>query len=155
MQMSQVQKEIAPDAGNSQADAELFRLWQEYQANVRDYEAADAACAPVRAAFDAEMPPCPEDVLPGDHWREQQPLWNKYGLDALCDVCNAADEKARATIAAILAAKAGGLLGIGIKLAAVPVDSVEPEDLEEGIASALADIRTLTGVDLTRVNPAS
>lgn len=55
----------------------------------------------VREAFDVEAPPCPPDVLPGDHSRALEPLQKRYGLDKLYDAWNGAGEKVCLTIAAI------------------------------------------------------
>jgi hypothetical protein len=47
-------------------------------------------------------------------------LWRKHGLEELWNAWNSATEAMEATSAAILAVEAEGLLGIGIKLAALP-----------------------------------
>jgi hypothetical protein len=131
------------------ADAALPSLWAEYLGHAHAHEAAQAAYGPVRAAFDAEMPPFPPDVLPGHHWEAMQPLWRSYGLEELSDASNDAYNRASATIAAIQATPAEGLIGVGIKLAALPVDSenVSDEDLKDAIESAMRDIARLTGTD--------
>jgi hypothetical protein len=126
-----------------QGDADLRRLWSEYLVHADTYAAAREKLAPVRAAFDAELPPCPDDVLPCHHWQDHQWLWHKHGLDPLTDAWNAADSAMRKTIAAIiLATEATGLFGIGVKLAAGWLD---PEDQQDAIAAALGDIDRLLG----------
>src|ERR1700730_12150002 len=135
------------------ADAALLSLWAEYLGHALAHEAAQAAYKPIRAAFDAEMPPFPPDVLPGHHWEAMQPLWRSYGLEELSDASNNAYNRASATIAAIQATPAEGLIGIGIKLAALPLDreNVSEEDMADAIASALEDIALLTGTDFAAI----
>ena len=57
-----------PVLANAGADAELWRLWAEYLAQLRVVRSADEAVRIPRAAFNAEEPQCPDDVLPGAHW---------------------------------------------------------------------------------------
>jgi hypothetical protein len=95
-------------------------------------------------AFDAEFPPCPDDVLPGHHWRAHKWLWRKHGLDRLNDDWNAADSAMRETIAAILRSPAEGLFGIGVKLAALPND-YDAEDCVDAAAAVRRDIDRLIG----------
>lgn len=130
-----------------EADPELRRLWSEYLNTARAYAGILAAYEPVRNAFDAEMPSCPPGVLPGDHWRSQQPLWRRYGLDDLCAAWNRSAEQVRQTIAAIQTTDAEGLVGIGIKLAAMPMDVPDEVDLAEAVASVMRDIARLTGIE--------
>jgi hypothetical protein len=58
-----------------------------------------------------------------------------------------ASEAMEATSAAIRAVEAEGLLGIGIKLAALPVEP-DLDDLEEARDAVLMDIERLTGITL-------
>jgi hypothetical protein len=101
---------------------------------------------PARAAFDAELPPCPDDVLPGDHWSAHDWLWHKHGLDPLWNACNAADSAMRETIATILQTEVEGLFGVGVKLAAIPAEC-DPEDCKEAVAAVLDDLDRLLGSD--------
>jgi hypothetical protein len=139
---------VLPTLGHAaEADQPLLRLWAEYLDHVHAHAAALAAYLPVREAFDAKMPLCPPDVLPGDHWESVQPLWRSYGLDPLYDAWGEKDSNASAAVAAILATPAESLTGIGIKLAAMPVGLVSEEDMADAIASVLQDIARLTGID--------
>lgn len=128
-------------------DAELRRLWSEYLSRADAYAAAHEKYAPARAAFDAELPPCPDDVLPGDHWDAHKWLWQKHGLGPLCDAWNETDAKIYETIATILQTEAEGLFGIGVKLSALPADTdyVDTTDYENAIKSVLDDIDRLLG----------
>jgi hypothetical protein len=85
-------------------------------------------------------------VLPGDHWRAQQPLWEKHGLDRLYDAWNVAGKRTDETVKAILEQEAEGLFGIGAKLTALPFEDRDPAyDHEHAIRSVLSDIDRLTG----------
>jgi hypothetical protein len=125
-----------PAFASEHLDAELRRLWAEYQHHVERYEAARVACAPARAAFDAEYPPCPPDVLPGRHWEAQQPLWHKHGLEELWGEVERQSDKLWELVGAIHATPAEGLFGIGVKLAARLPDH-QDEDTVEGVGAAL------------------
>ena len=142
-----------PAMASVDADARLRRLWAEYLAHADAYAAAHEKYEPVRAAFDAEYPPCPPDVLPGHHWEGQRPLWRKHGLEVLWDACNTADEAMHQTIDNIRDTEATGLFGIGVKLAAQPRDG-DHQDVTEAAISVLNDIDKLLGSDLLR-KPAS
>src|SRR5208282_2212071 len=104
--------------GNDEA---LRRLWSEYRAKTAAEDAAHKKMKPVRAAFDAEYPPCPDEVRPGDHWHAHEWLWKQHGLDVLSAAWNDADAEVRETIATIQSTKAKGLFGVGVKLAALPI----------------------------------
>ena len=130
----------------SASDLELRRLWSEYLRHASAYAVAEEKYKPPRAAFDAELPPCPEDVLPGDHWRAYQWLREKHGLDVKYDALNAAAEAMHETIGKILETDAEGLFGIGVKLAALP-NNCDPEDCREAVAAVLDDIDRLLGSD--------
>jgi hypothetical protein len=125
-------------------DAVLLRLWSEYVAQAEACAAARAKYEPARALYDAEEPPCPDDVLAGHHWDPNQWLWRKHGLDALSDAWNDACEATGETIEEIRDAEATGLLGILVKFLALPPDT-EAEDYEESYVSALTDIDRLFG----------
>jgi hypothetical protein len=56
-------------------DAVLLRLWSEYLARAAAHTAAQKEMEPARALYDAEEPPCPDDVLPGHHFEDNQWLW--------------------------------------------------------------------------------
>lgn len=70
-------------------DAVLLRLWSEYLAHAEADAAAHAKYGAARALYDAEEPPCPDDVLPGHHWEANQWLRRKHGVDALYDAWGA------------------------------------------------------------------
>jgi hypothetical protein len=135
---------LAPAVARASGDAELRRLWSEYLKHAAAYAVARKRYEPARAAFDAEFPPCPDDVLPGTHWRAHDRLWQKHGLDPLDDASNAADTAVRETIAIILHTEAAGLFGIGVKLAALPHD-YDPQDWVEVAAAVRLDIDRLIG----------
>ena len=120
-------------------DAVLLRLWSEYVARAAAHTAAQKEAASVRALYDADEPPCPDDVRPGDHWEANQWLWRKHGVDVLYDAWNDAGNAMRDTIEAIRDTEATGLLGILVKFLALPPDT-EEEDYEEAYDSALTDI---------------
>ena len=101
---------------------------------------------PVRAVFEAELPPCPDDVVFGDHWFAHNWLWRKHGLDQLRDAWNDAGSAMCETVEAILQTEAAGLFGVGVKLAALP-DKPDPEDYEDAVAAVLNDIDRLLGSD--------
>jgi hypothetical protein len=100
--------------------------------------------ASARARYDAEEPPCPDDVLPGHHLEANQWLWKKHGLDTLYDAWNNAGEAMGESIEVIRDTEATGLLGILVKFLALPTDT-EAEDYEESYVSALPDIDRLLG----------
>jgi hypothetical protein len=129
------------------ADAKLRQLWSEYLTHADAYAVARERYEPARAAFDAEFPPCPDGVQPDDHRLAHDWLWRKHNLDVLWGACNAATSAIRATIATILHTKAEGLLGIGVKLAAMPPNPNEWtfEDYEDAVVAALEDIDRLIG----------
>jgi hypothetical protein len=133
----------------SNADAELRRLWSEYLKQSAAFDAASEKMKSARAAFDAELPPCPDDVLPGDHWSAHRWLWEKHGLEALNNAWNAEYSAMLGTITTILQTKVEGLAGIGVKLAALPADC-DGQDCKEAVASVLEDIDRLLGSDFTR-----
>ena len=128
------------------SDKKLRRLWSRYLKQVADYQAACQKYGPARAAFDAELPPCPEDVVPGDHWQAHQWLWSKRGLDPLCDAWNAAYDAVGKTVKAIQRTKAESLFGVGVKLTALPME-YEEEDCKDAMKSTLDDIDRLLGSD--------
>jgi hypothetical protein len=131
-------------------DAQLLRLWEQYLSRAQSYATARAVYEPVRAAFGEELSrPCPLGVSLGDHWSTMATRWRSYGLPELSDACEQAAEDIRAAIAAIRAVPAEGLIGIGIKLAALPVgpDATDEQELAEAIFSASEDIARLTGAD--------
>jgi hypothetical protein len=123
-------------------DAVLRHLWSEYLAAGDAYDAATRNQRPARAAFDAEFPPCPDNVLPGHHWRNYNWLWKKHDLDDLSDARSAADNAMRNAIGKILETDATGLCGIGVKLAALPA-YYEPDDCDAAICSVLSNINRL------------
>jgi hypothetical protein len=51
-------------------DKELRRLWSEYSALAAADDVLLSRYTPARASYDAEEPPCPEDVSPGNHFRD-------------------------------------------------------------------------------------
>ena len=141
-------------AASQSDDAILRDLWSEYLVQVAAYEAVSEKYNPARAAFDAELPPCPDDVMPADHYKKFRSLWDKHGLDALCDAINEASDRMDYVIEEILATEAMSLFGIGVKLAALPSNlrmgdsrSRDPEDYIESVASVLSNINRLIGTD--------
>jgi hypothetical protein len=129
---------LVPPEGRA-SDKRLRQLWSKYLKQVADYEATRQKYEPVRAAFDAELPPCPEDVLPGHHWKAHEWLWNKHGLEHLNDAWNEADSAIHKTVKAILRTKAESLFGVGVKLTALPMQH-EEEDWQDAVKAALQDI---------------
>jgi hypothetical protein len=141
-----------------QSDAVLRNLWSEYLvlADARDKVAQKYATA--RASYDAERPPCPDGVLPGDHHRAYEWLWQKHGLEQLWDAADAAHDRMDDIVKGILCVEATSLFGIGVKLAALPGSyslsegrSNDPEDYVESVASVLSDINRLIGTDFVGV----
>jgi hypothetical protein len=129
-------------------DSELRRLWSEYSALAAADDALLLKYTPARAAYDAEEPPCPEDVSPGAHFTNCRPLWLKHGLDELVDKRHSIDTAMRDTIAAILSTKTEGLFGVAVKLSALPDGAREDtEDWKETTAVVLEDIDRLLGSD--------
>jgi hypothetical protein len=129
------------------ADTRLRQLWSEYVARVAAYEVADRKYKLAREAFDAEHPPCPDDVLPGDHWRASSGLWQKHGLEELSEAWNATAVAVSNAVAEILTAPAEGFFGIGAKLSALPTCPDE-EDYEAAMNAALEDIERILGVSV-------
>jgi hypothetical protein len=135
---------LAGDAG----DVRLRELWAQYLDQVAAERAAHFAIVLPRAAYDAEEPPCPPNVVLGDHLAACRPLWEKHGLDRLYAAWSAAIDRMGETAEAIREQEAEGLFGIGVKLAALPAagnarDSAP--DHEEAILSALSEIDRLIG----------
>ena len=137
----------APALADQAGDAKLRELWARYLKDLAAEQAVSAALDPARAAYDAEEPPCPDDVSPGHHHEACRPLWKKHGLDRLYEAWNDAGARTDAAAKAILEQEAEGLFGVGAKLAALP--SQEDQDLaydqEAAIRSALRDIDRLIG----------
>jgi hypothetical protein len=136
------------------SDAQLLRLWEQYLWHAQSYTIARAAYEPVRAAFGEELSrPCPLGVSFGDHWGAMATRWRSYGLPELTDACEQAAEGVRTAIAAIRAVPAEGLVGVGIKLAALPVGphAADEQELADAIFSASEDIARLTGADFAAV----
>jgi hypothetical protein len=96
------------------SDEKLRQLWGKYLAQVAIERAAFEEYKPARAAFDAEVPPCPEDVLPGDHWNAQLPLREKHDLERLYDAWSEADAPTREVVETIRATEAHSLFGVGV-----------------------------------------
>jgi hypothetical protein len=139
---------LASSAAASAAgsDAELRCLWGQYVAELEAERIAHERIKLPRAAFDAECPPLGSDAF----WEARKPLWDKHGLEPLYGAWNATCDAMRKTITAIRATPAGGLFGIGVKLAALPADSslgLSEEEYQEAIAATLADINRLAGTD--------
>jgi hypothetical protein len=138
---------LAAPAGaavNPSTDEKLRQLWAKYLAQAAIERAAFEEYKPARVAYDAEVPPCPKGVLPGHHFKAQQPLREKYGCDRLYDAWNEADVATREVVEAIRAIEAQSLFGVGVKLAALPVEC-DPEDSVNTTARALEDIDRLLG----------
>jgi hypothetical protein len=149
---------LAPQTAGHSGDAELRRLWEHYLARAAARISANEKLIPARAAFDAEMPPCPKDVLPGHHFAAHYWLWQKHGLDRLNADWNAATNEESEIVATIQRTQAEGIIGIGIKLAALPApitSGVVPvrdnEDRYETILAALVDIDRLAGTNLVEI----
>jgi hypothetical protein len=139
----------APALAARSGDAKLRELWAQY---LEDLAAEQAACLQfhtAQAAYDAEVPPRPDDVSYGDHDAAQRPLWIKHGLDRLYSDWNDAGERTDEIVEAIQEEEAEGLFGIGVKLAALPLDSSGSRDPapehEDAIVSALTEIDRLIG----------
>jgi hypothetical protein len=130
----------------SASDLDLRRLWSEYLSHVSAYAVAEEKYKPARAAFDAELPPCPEDVLLGHHWSAHNWLWQKHGLDPLYDARDAVASAMHETIATILHTEAEGLFGIGVKLAALP-NHWDAQDCVDAVAAVQQDIDRLIGTN--------
>ena len=138
----------------SETDAVLRDLWSEYLSCADECAAAEDNYALARNAYDTELPPCPDDVRPGDHSRAHKWLWNNHGLEVLNHAANDTHERLRGVVEKILKAEATGLFGIGVKLAALPPTAfldgsggLDPEDHVDAIASVLNDINRLIGTD--------
>ncbi len=132
----------------SGSDSKLRRLWGQYLELAAEYDTVRAKSESARAAYDVEEPACPEGVLPGQHYRDCQPLWRKYGLDELYDQRNRIDTAIRETIVLILNTPAEGLFGIGVKLSAqLHPTSHDYDDWVESVAVALDDIDRVLGRD--------
>jgi hypothetical protein len=139
----------ASAAATGAGDVKLRQLWSEFIRHRAAYRAAWERYQPAYDAFIAELQRCPEDVLPDDHMRAHNWLWRKHGLEELWNGWNSATDAMEAASAAILAVEAEGLLGIGIKLAALPVEfELDSDDLEEARDAVLMDIERLLGVTL-------
>ena len=85
-------------------------------------------------------------------------LWNEYELDSLSHAAEQAHTRLDEAVKKILKAKATGLFGIGVKLAALPAtifldgtENHDPEDYIPAIASVLDDINRLIGTDFVGV----
>jgi hypothetical protein len=130
-----------PAVNDAVSDKKLRRLWSKYLNDVAEWEAVCAKYDPARAAFEVELPPCPEDVLAGDHWRAHQWLWNKHGLEPLWDAWNVAHDEVGKTVKAIQRTRADSFFGLGVKLTALPIEHDE-DDLQDAVKSVLQDIRT-------------
>jgi hypothetical protein len=141
----------APAAKTAQAeDAELRALWEQYLGQIRIYEKVDRAADKARAAYEAELPPCPEGVYLTDHYYAHRSLWQKHRLSPLCDATECEFQKLARLVKAIRKAKAESLFGIGVKLS---VTEAEPEecDFKDARTDALRTISALTGVNFTSV----
>jgi hypothetical protein len=97
-----------------------------------------------QGAFDAELPSCPDDISPGDHWRTHKWLWDKRGLEPLSDNWNEALDRLSETVKAIQRTRADSFFGLGVKLTALPIQH-EEEDWQDAVKSALQDINHLLG----------
>jgi hypothetical protein len=146
-EFSTLQEADANAAATGKGDIKLRRLWWEFVRDRAAYQAAWERYQPTYDAFIAELPPHPEGVRPGDHMRAHNWLWRNHGLEELWNAWNSASEAMEATSALILAVEAEGLLGIGIKLAALPVEP-DLDDLEEARDAILMDIERLMGITL-------
>jgi hypothetical protein len=141
--------DVAPAPAAISGDLTLRRLWFEFNRRRAAYRTAWERYQPVYETFIAELPDCPDDVRPGDHMRAHNWLWHKHGLEHLWDTWNSANEAMEEMFASILAVEAEGLLGIGIKLAALPIEfELDAEDLERARAAVLLDIERLLGTGL-------
>jgi hypothetical protein len=136
-------------------DAELRRLWSEYSSQRALYLSAYETYRPRRVAFDAAMPPCPDDVLLGHHWRAHEWLFQKYGVQKPLEAMNEASAAMRDTVDAIRRIDAVGLFGVGVKLAALETGPFhgtiggEAEDYEEAARSTLAGIDRILGTSFS------
>jgi hypothetical protein len=137
---------MAAGAGLSGDDAELRLLWAEYLVARAAETSEESNERKVRARFDDLMPPCPHDVILGDHWAGEavQLLWKSTGAAAAYHRWNAAVDTMLDVIERIQRTPAEGLFGVGVKLAALN-SSPDQCDYEDGAASALACINRLTG----------
>ena len=133
-------------------DQELRRLWAEYLHQLTACRAADEKSRSARVAYLAELPPCPDDVLPGHHHEAYRWLYDKHGCGSLYDAWNQAEEALRATVNMILKTEAEGLFGIGVKLSALP-SYIHQEDYEDAIIAVRRDIDRLIGTSFAQHEP--
>jgi hypothetical protein len=138
----------APQTTVPTDDTELRPLWAEYVSALEVTRAAHAEFEKANAVFESELPPCPDDVNPGDHFRANKPLQHSTGRTAAWERWNDSDLAMRKIIERIQQAPISGLFGIGVKLAAV-VEQPEEADYVESSAVVLTDINRMTGANFT------
>ena len=145
----------------TQSDAVLRDLWSEYLVVATACDAAARRYATAHAAYEAEVPPCPDDVLPGDHWRAYKWLRQKHGADQLYDAVSEAFDRTRNVVERIRRTEATTLFDIGVKLAALPPGisvyegrSSDGDDYIDAVASVLSDINRLLGTDFVGMEEA-
>jgi hypothetical protein len=138
-------------ADQAAPDNELRRLWSDYLGRVAEYEAICEKHSSARAAFEAEMPPCPDGVVEGVHWAAKQSLRDKHGLDPLYDAWNEAHEGVSEIVTAIQQTQAESLFGVGVKLTAIEMQH-EEWDLRRATQATLTDIDRLIGGDFSRAS---
>jgi hypothetical protein len=142
---------MTKETDGASAEAKLRELWAQYLERVEACDRAYAAMRPARAAFDAQVPPCPEHMLPGEYWAAQQPLWLKHNLEELSTAWTVASDERRMIRERILAERADGLFAIGAKLAALAWNDPDKQHHEEAIASVLGDIDRMIGTEFASV----
>jgi hypothetical protein len=144
---------LLPAAAASGQDAPLRALWARYQAAIPIENEKRQANRAARAAFDAAYP-CPDGIDHCDHRRARNAEW-AVAVTPAYDEWNDACRESASIIEQIQRTPAEGLIGIAIKLAALPSNivcsdgdaSAEPNgyDLRDAIKAALQAIAQLTG----------
>jgi hypothetical protein len=131
-------------------DAELRRLWSEYQRLVRLSDAARDAHQPFRDAADAKIATFEGDPRGAD-WAAWIAFSNECRAEpnhvrtwgAYCAVCDVSAP----VIRAIHSSEAKTLFGVAVKLAAVPLGDFDDQDMTDAGLSVLRDIDRLLGTD--------
>jgi hypothetical protein len=113
-------------------DNELRRLWSEYLDRLPEFKITGERHSAVRAAYDAQEPPCPDEML--------------SGREAAYDAWNAAAERVMEIGDAMQQIQAESLFGIGAQLTALAV-RYDGFDLTLAVHTTLVRIDRLIGSD--------